>query len=86
MPALTTRATPVRNSDLALVRVLEASIEILKIENEILRRRLAAAETWAAEAAIAKRLDTRAERNPPLGVSFIGNVLRLLGFCSLTRT
>ena len=46
--------------DLAFVRVLEASIEILKTENEILRRRLAAAETWAAQAVITKRLDTRA--------------------------
>ena len=46
--------------DLAFVRVLEASIEILKTENEILRRRLAAAETWAAQAMITKRLDTRA--------------------------
>jgi hypothetical protein len=32
----------------------------LKTENEILRRRLAAAETWAAQAVITKRLDTRA--------------------------
>ena len=42
------RATPVREDDLALLRVLEASIETLKAENEILRRRLAAAETRAA--------------------------------------
>jgi hypothetical protein len=60
MPALTPRATPAREVDSALVRVLEASIEILKIENEILKRRLAAAETWAAQAVIAKRLDTLA--------------------------
>jgi len=41
------RATPVREDD-ALVRVLEASVETLKAENEILRRRLAAAEARAA--------------------------------------
>jgi hypothetical protein len=35
--------------DLARLYVLEATIEILKAENEILRRRLAAAETWAAQ-------------------------------------
>jgi hypothetical protein len=49
MPTLTPRTTPVRESDSALVRVLEASIEILRAENEILKRRLAAAETWAAQ-------------------------------------
>ena len=54
MPAFTPRATP---DNLALVRVLEASIEILKTENEILKRRLAAAETWAAQTVITKRLD-----------------------------
>jgi hypothetical protein len=43
------RATPVREDDSALVRVLEAHIETLKAENEILRRRLAAAETRAAQ-------------------------------------
>ena len=59
MPAPKPRATPGREDD-ALVRVLEASIEILKTENEILRRRLAAAETWAAQAVITKRLDTLA--------------------------
>jgi hypothetical protein len=32
----------------------------LKTENEILKRRLAAAETWAAQAVITKRLDTLA--------------------------
>jgi hypothetical protein len=37
-------ATPVREGDSALVRVLEACIETLRAENEILRRRLAAAE------------------------------------------
>jgi hypothetical protein len=45
---------------LARPYVLEATIEILKTENEILKRRLAAAETWAAQAVITKRLDTRA--------------------------
>jgi hypothetical protein len=53
------RAKPGREDD-ALVRVLEASIEILKTENAILKRRLAAAETWAAQAVITKRLDKRA--------------------------
>jgi hypothetical protein len=65
-------ATPVRESDSALVRVLEACIETLRAENEILRRRLAAAEartareTANAEGAIAefsaitKRLRARA--------------------------
>ena len=69
--------------DLALVRVLEASIEILKTENEILKRRLAAAETWAAQAVITKRLDTLAanrldaldppSRTAPLMGSAIGS-------------
>ena len=45
---------------LARLYVLEATIEILKTENEILQRRLAAAETWAAQAVITKRLDTLA--------------------------
>ena len=53
------RITPVREDD-AIVRVLEATIEILKTENEILKRRLASAETWAAQAVITKRLDTLA--------------------------
>ena len=51
------RAMP---DDLARLYVLEATIEILKMENVILKRRLAAAETWAAQAVITKRLDTRA--------------------------
>jgi hypothetical protein len=61
MPALTHRATAVREDE-PLVRVLEASIETLKAENAILRRRLAAAEARAAreatkaEAAIAELL------------------------------
>jgi hypothetical protein len=57
MPAFTSRAIP---DDLALLYVLEATIETLKTENEILKRRLAAAETWAAQAVITKRLDTLA--------------------------
>ena len=48
LSAFTPRARPVREEDDTLVRVLEASIEILKVENEILRRRLAAAEGRAA--------------------------------------
>ena len=48
MPALMPRATPVREDD-ELLRVLEASIETLKAENQILRRRLAAAEARAAQ-------------------------------------
>jgi hypothetical protein len=43
------RATPAREDDSALLRVLEAHIETLKAENEILTRRLAAAETLAAQ-------------------------------------
>jgi hypothetical protein len=63
MSAFTPRAMP---DDLARLYVLEATIEILKTENEILKRRLAAAETWAAQAVITKRLDTRAaERARP---------------------
>jgi inorganic triphosphatase YgiF len=74
MPALLLRPTPGREGDSALVRVLEASIETLRAENEILRRRLAdaearvARETANAEQAIAefsaitKRLRARAQR------------------------
>ena len=63
MPASTPRATP---DDLALLRLLEATIETLKTENEILKRRLAVAETWAAQALITKRLDQlAAERTEP---------------------
>ena len=57
MPAFSPRAMP---DDLTRLYVLEATIETLKAENEILKRRLAAAETWAAQAVITKRLDTRA--------------------------
>ena len=61
--ALPPRAIP---DDLARLRVLEATIEILKTENGILRRRLAAAETWAAQTVITKRIDARtAERARP---------------------
>jgi hypothetical protein len=57
MPAFKPRAVP---DNLARLYVLEATIEILKTENAILKRRLAAAETWAAQAVITKRLDTLA--------------------------
>ena len=56
MPALPPRAMP---DNSARLRVLEATIETVKAENEILRRRLASAETWAAQTVITKRLDTR---------------------------
>ena len=59
----TPRAMP---DDLARLCVLEATIEILKTENEILKRRLASAETWAAQAVITERLDAlAAERARP---------------------
>ena len=48
MPAFMPRAMPVSERD-ALLRVLGASVEVLKAENEMLRRRLAAAETRAAQ-------------------------------------
>ena len=57
MPAFMSRAMP---DDLARLYVLEATIEILKTENEILKRQLAVAETWAAQTVITKRLDTLA--------------------------
>ena len=47
----TTKAGPIRANALAHLRVLEAYIETLKAENEILKRRLAAAEARAAERA-----------------------------------
>jgi hypothetical protein len=74
MPALLLRPTPVHEGDSALVRVLEASIETLKAENEILRRQLVAAEARAGRetanaqqaiaefSAITKRLRARAQR------------------------
>ena len=60
MPALPSRAMP---DNLARLYVLEATIEILKTENEILKRRLAAAETWAAQAVITKRLHAGADHD-----------------------
>ena len=67
MPTFKPRAMP---DNLARLRVLEATIEILKTENEILKRRLAAAETWAAQAAITERLDTlAADRRDQLAAS-----------------
>jgi hypothetical protein len=61
--ALPSRAMP---DNLARLYVLEATIETLKAENEILKRRLTAAETWAAQAVITKRLDQpAAERARP---------------------
>jgi hypothetical protein len=57
MSAFASRAMP---DNLVLVRVLEASIETLKAENEILRRRLAVAEARGArETAKAERGDRR---------------------------
>jgi hypothetical protein len=47
MTALTPRATPVRADDMALLHVLNAYIETLKAENEILKRRPADAEARA---------------------------------------
>ncbi len=73
MPALMPCVTPVREGDSALVRILEAYIETLKAENEILRRRLADAEARAGRetanaqqaiaefSAITKRLRARAD-------------------------
>ena len=49
MPALTPCATPVRADNSALLQVLEAYIETLKAENEILKRRLADAEARAEQ-------------------------------------
>jgi hypothetical protein len=81
MPALLLRPTPRREGDSALVRVLEASIETLRAENEILRRRLAAAEARVArETANAEqaRLDLPPSRNgserewPPLATAARG--------------
>ena len=49
MPALMLRRpTPARDGDSAVVRVLQATIETLRAENEMLERRLAAAEARAA--------------------------------------
>ena len=62
MSAFMPRAMP---DNLALLRVLEAAIETLKAENEILKRQLAAAETRAARAAITERLDALAAKRRP---------------------
>ena len=48
MSAFTSRVMP---DNLALLHVLEAYIETLKAENEILKRQLAAVETRAVQAA-----------------------------------
>jgi hypothetical protein len=64
MPALAPRATRVRADDLARLHVLEAYVETLKAENEILKRQLAA-ETRAAQAAIIERLDALAAKRWP---------------------
>ena len=53
MSALPPRATP---DDLARLHVLEATIETLKAENEILKRQL----VRAAQAAVTERLDALA--------------------------
>jgi hypothetical protein len=47
MPATIPRATPLRANDTAHLHVLEAYIETLKAENEILKRRLVATEARA---------------------------------------
>ena len=47
----TTKTGPISANALAHQRVLEAYIETLKAENEILKRRLAAADARAAERA-----------------------------------
>ena len=65
MPALLLRPTPVPEGDSALVRVLEAAIETLKLENEILRRRLAAAEGRAAQETA--KADGRSRERPSCG-------------------
>ena len=65
MPVLTPHATPVRSDASALLHVLEAYIETLKAENEILNRRLAAAEA-RAEGAIVE-LSALTERLTPAG-------------------
>jgi hypothetical protein len=57
----TPRAMP---DDLARLYVLEATIEILKTENEILKRRLAAAITKRLDTLAANRLDALAPAEP----------------------
>ena len=79
MPALMPRATPIHADESALLHVLEAYIETLKAENEILKRRLAAAEVRAAReiakaegaiaefSAVTKRLMARAAEGQHAG-------------------
>jgi hypothetical protein len=74
MPTLLRRPTPVREGDSALVRVLQAYIETLRAENELLARRLAAVEARAGRetanahqaiaefSGITRRLRARAQR------------------------
>jgi hypothetical protein len=79
MSAFTPRAMP---DDLARLRVLEATIEILKTENEILKRRLAAAETRAAQAALdaltAKRWPWRRLAKPAFRIIAAGIATTLI--------
>ena len=56
--------TPVREDDSTLVRVLEAHVETLKAENEILRRRLAAAEARTAQETAKAERRQRCARYP----------------------
>jgi hypothetical protein len=62
---------PVSEGDSALVRVLEASIETLKAGNEILRRRLAAAEGRAADGRLPsfRRSSGSGRGRPPLAIA-----------------
>jgi hypothetical protein len=73
MPASPSRAAPVRANDLAFLRLLEASLETLSAENEILKRQLAAAKRRVAQAAITERLDVlAAERARPWWKRLVG--------------
>ena len=72
MPASPSRAAPVRANDLAFLRLLEASLETLSAENEILKRQLAAAEARAVQAAISERLALAAERARPWWRRLVG--------------
>ena len=72
MPASPSRAAPVRANDLAFLRLLEASLETLSAENEILKRQLAAAEARAVQAAISERLALAAERAKPWWRRLVG--------------
>jgi hypothetical protein len=57
MPAPTPRATPVSDGDLVRLRILEAYIETLRAENEMLKRRLAAAEVRPARSVLVPAFD-----------------------------